>query len=109
MGYPRVLSSQAEADVLDERERQVCVERWSAEHDDQHTDGSLVLAAVCYATFAVRPFVNIWNLWPRSWSPDWWKPKDPRRDLVRAAALIIAEIERLDRAEARAKAEASHG
>jgi hypothetical protein len=32
----------------------------------------------------------------------WWKPKDRRRDLVRAAALIIAEIERLDRdAEAR--------
>lgn len=34
--------------------------------------------------------------WP--WQRKWWKPKDPRRDLVRAGALIIAEIERIDRA-----------
>jgi len=27
----------------------------------------------------------------------WWKPKGPRRDLIRAAALIVAEIERIDR------------
>jgi hypothetical protein len=40
------------------------------------------------------------GIWP--WSPDWWKPRDARRNLERAAALIIAEIERLDRAEARA-------
>jgi hypothetical protein len=39
-------------------------------------------------------------LWP--WSVQWWKPKDRRRDLVRAGALIVAEIERLDRAAARA-------
>ena len=31
------------------------------------------------------------------WGLDWLKPKSPRRDLVRAAALIVAEIERLDR------------
>ncbi len=37
---------------------------------------------------------------PRSWPWDasWWKPKDRRSDLVRAAALLVAEIERLDRA-----------
>jgi hypothetical protein len=34
--------------------------------------------------------------WP--WSQDWWKPTNPRRDLVKAGALIAAEIERLDRA-----------
>ena len=34
--------------------------------------------------------------WP--WHRQWWKPKNARRDLVRAAALIVAEIERLDRA-----------
>jgi hypothetical protein len=27
-----------------------------------------------------------------------WKPEDRRRDLIRAAALLVAEIERLDRA-----------
>lgn len=30
-------------------------------------------------------------------SRDWWKPKDRRRNLVKAGALIVAEIERLDR------------
>jgi hypothetical protein len=34
--------------------------------------------------------------WP--WDLKWWKPTTPRRDLVKAAALIVAEIERLDRA-----------
>lgn len=36
--------------------------------------------------------------WP--WSPEWWKPKDPRRDLIRGIALLIAEAERRDRQEA---------
>jgi hypothetical protein len=34
--------------------------------------------------------------WP--WPPEWWKPCDRRANLVRAAALLIAEIERIDRA-----------
>jgi hypothetical protein len=39
------------------------------------------------------------HVWP--WSREWWQPKDRRRDLVRAGALIVAEIERLDRAASR--------
>lgn len=35
------------------------------------------------------------EVWP--WDESWWKPTTPRRDLVKAAALILAEIERLDR------------
>jgi len=35
------------------------------------------------------------NFWP--WHPDWWKPAGFRRDLVKAAALIIAEGEKFDR------------
>lgn len=35
------------------------------------------------------------KLWP--WDQSWFKPKDRRRDLVRAGALIVAEIDRLDR------------
>ena len=30
--------------------------------------------------------------WP--WALNWWKPKDRRRDLIRAGALIVAELER---------------
>lgn len=36
--------------------------------------------------------------WPIGWAWKWWKPKDRRQNLVRAGALIAAEIERLDRA-----------
>jgi len=36
--------------------------------------------------------------WPIKWMAAWFKPTDPRRDLVKAGALCIAEIERLDRA-----------
>lgn len=100
--------SQAEQDVLTERRRHVEVEGWTAEHDDQHDDGSMADVAACYAatvrvfkceTIAGRgyePAPRFADLWP--WDDKWWKPKDRRRDLVRAAALIIAEIERLDRA-----------
>jgi hypothetical protein len=42
------------------------------------------------------------EMWP--WSREWWKPRNSRRDLVRAAALIVAEIERVDRKEKLAKA-----
>lgn len=30
--------------------------------------------------------------------PAWWKPKDYRSNLVKSGALILAELERLDRA-----------
>jgi hypothetical protein len=37
----------------------------------------------------------LWSFWPFERSA--WKPKSPRSDMVKAAALIVAEIERLDR------------
>lgn len=87
-------------DIAAERRRQVEAEGWTPEHDDRHRSGQMATAAACYAmprdglpVFAVSRF------WPWTWS--WWKPKDRRRDLVRAGALIVAEIERLDREAAR--------
>lgn len=82
------LLTKAEEDILKERSRQVVQEGWDAAHDDQHRDNELSRAAACYV------IGNI-GYWP--WSLDWWKPTDRRRDLVKAGALIIAEIERLDR------------
>jgi hypothetical protein len=52
MGYPVLLTSQAQGDVLRERERQRDEEGWTEAHDDQHTDRSMSLAATCYAMFA---------------------------------------------------------
>ena len=87
-------------DVLAERLRQVDGEGWTPEHDDQHRDCELAAAASSYAIAAVSPRAfgenNPPALWP--WVKEWWKPTNRRRMLVKAGALILAEIERLDRA-----------
>lgn len=90
----------AARDVLAERQRQISVEGWTPEHDDRHTTGALATAAGCYAMFTLAyPPGDPVSFWP--WSPSWWKPSDEsRRNLVKAGALILAEIERLDRAAA---------
>lgn len=91
-------------DIEHERRRQVTEEEWTPEHDDQHDDGSMARAAACYAAHPFMP-TRAWGtlptIWP--WMPRWWKPKDRRRDLVRAGALIVAEIERLDRENERSE------
>lgn len=89
-------------EIAYERQRQIDAEGWTPDHDDQHMDGSLAVAAACYAAPAVVG-VGLTDLkWP--FDEEWWKPKDKRRNLVRAAALIVAEIERLDRADHRKSA-----
>lgn len=108
---PRALSvpwdSEAIVDVLAERRRQVEVEGWTPEHDDQHANGEMAGAAACYALYRSQVPAHyvlandmLADIWP--WPSDCFKIKDRRHDLVRAAALMIAEIERLDRAEASA-------
>jgi len=109
-------------DIRNERARQVNLEGWTIDHDNDHTGEQLAAAAAAYAlpellrtyvsvrvedppqpSFAIDP-VSGWGPfykfiprdWP--WAAEWWKPKNRRYDLVRAAALIVAEIERLDRA-----------
>lgn len=93
--------TQAARDVLAERRRQVTAEGWTREHDDEHSDGSLAAAAACYAiTAGGDPRDEAPGFWP--WDESWWKPGTERRNLVKAGALILAEIERIDRAAARA-------
>ncbi len=96
--------SQAELDVVAERQRQISAEGWTSEHDDQYNDGELANAALCYVmssfleeVFTIKRKPD--QLWP--FDHKWWKPTTPRRDLVKAAALILAEIERIDRASAK--------
>lgn len=88
--------SAAARDVLAERERQKSGEGWTEAHDDAHSRGEMAAAA---ATYAINTFIrglSVSMYWP--WDMKWFKPKGTRRDLVRAGALILAEIERLDRA-----------
>jgi hypothetical protein len=113
--YPRM--TQGEMDVLDERKRQQHVEGYGDSFDDEiNDDRELAAAAASYAfgaqyddytrksqtnqDSAGRP-TRIYDMWPASWDWDQYKPTTSRRDLVKAAALCIAEIDRLDRKVAR--------
>lgn len=93
--------------VAKERLRQVNEEGWTPEHDAEHTGGDLIDAAHSYALAAMASYYDDTNVtfadiragkpagdWP--WDESWWKPsEDPVRNLVKAGALIIAEIDRL--------------
>lgn len=105
--------------IAEERRRQIEAEGWTPEHDDQHDDEELALAAACYAmppeergskivphhselsnnaryTDDSEPFpvgaVEVPALWP--WEGCWWKPSTRERDLVKAGALNAAAIDR---------------
>lgn len=91
-----VIETDAALSVLEERQRQKSVEGWSTEHDDEHDDGALAQAAVCYVADVRKYNRALPPEWP--WDETAWKPTTHRRDLVKAGALILAEIERLDRA-----------
>ena len=91
--------TQAVRDVIEERWRQQTDEHWSPTHDDQFRAGELAHAAASYAVggglFRVSNLQVPQQVWPYRWE---WKPASYRRNLVKAGALILAEIERLDRA-----------
>lgn len=111
LGRLRKVAARADNFVISmisaERERQITREGWTPEHDDRHDDGGLADAAACYAatTEARKPYIHshppVPQRWP--WSVADWKPTPDNRvrELVKAGALIVAEIERLKRAEAR--------
>lgn len=99
------------ANIAQERARQVNVEGFTLEHDDEWTENQLALAAISY-------------LWPTGWQPPdvlagegvpstWpfeateWKPKDRLHNLVIAGALVAAEIDRQLRIEANPEADTS--
>jgi hypothetical protein len=87
--------------IAEERQRQIEKEGWTAEHDAEHKEGELAIAAACYAypnydeDWAVQSQMQ----WP--WEKHWWKPSgDRKRDLAKAGALIAAEIDRLSSLQA---------
>lgn len=121
------------ARIAAERQRQIDVEGYTAKHDDNHRDGSLVLAAACYAAGSVGVrlykqdtrgasihFVDPWP-WERSADRRYYaskssdKLREPTLDesirlLEKAGALIAAEIDTLLREKAiQAKAQTKTG
>lgn len=99
-------------EIGDERARQIMDEGYMPSRDDAYVRNELALAAAAYlvhntaaarvrAEFADGQTVMLPEAWPVSWHPCHFKPTTRRRDLVKAAALVVAEIERIDRAEER--------
>lgn len=91
------IEHKALSDVAAERNRQVHVEGFTADRDDQYDSRQLSTAAACYAAFTTAyPAGDPVEHWP--WDKRWWKPSaEHRKNLIKAAALLIAEIERIDR------------
>lgn len=84
--------------ITAERRRQLKVEGHTPEHDDLMVSGALACAAASYALVSTNSAA--WQeagkiLWP--WGVEDWKPKTAICNLVRAGALIAAEIDRLQR------------
>lgn len=105
-------------EIGEERRRQVVEEGFDADHDDAELNGALSDAAAVYCVTSSMTSIEIlahrkflrepddrlagfasaatcW--WPENWDPSWFKAQGGRRDLIKAGALIVAEIERLDR------------
>ncbi|MDH1019407.1 hypothetical protein N5C90_32250, partial [Pseudomonas aeruginosa] len=87
---------QAWLDVQAERRRQITAEGWTPEHDDLYCAAELPRAAAAYILNGANDEAPA--IWP--FSAKWWKPSTARRDMVKACALGLAEIERLDRVAA---------
>jgi hypothetical protein len=109
--------------IAAERQRQVDAEGWTPEHDDHHTKAELAWAATCYAAPEAIVRVHVrrdpdgvgggvtWSEpWPTEYTQNynrgepgyapWHRPAADRvARLVKAGALIAAEIDRLQRAE----------
>jgi len=95
--------------IEEERQRQISQEGWTPEHDSAHRSGDLNDAAIVYAQAAayqargeshemIQSAQKAGMIrWP--WEDAWWKPSaDQVKNLVKAGALIAAEIDRLQRA-----------
>ena len=86
--------------IAAERKRQIEKEGYSPEHDDKHEHGEIARGAAAYllAGSTNRLAQEIWP-WPDG---DGFKPTpaDRMRELTKAGAMLVAEMERLQRAGA---------
>lgn len=102
-GYDRYQHAESIGEeILIERGRQIQVEGYTPEQDDSaYAHGELAWAAAAYSVCAGSeisfPGQGKYcpNVWP--WNRQWFKPATARRMLIKAAALIVAQIEQIDR------------
>jgi hypothetical protein len=93
-------------DIRMKRQRQIVIHSHPPEEDDRHADGSVGIGAIPYIQAANQQTLGLKDkelqtFWP--W-PERFKPSaDPRENLINAAALLVAEIERIDREAAKVR------
>lgn len=89
--------SRAARDIVAERARQISQEGCTNEQDDKYTGCELAAAAATYALCTKPSQLSVCgvNAWP--WSTHAWNPSHYRGNLVKAGALLVAELERVDR------------
>ena len=98
--------------IKEERKRQIESKGYDDKHDDDHDHDELINAAQCYLEHvSLKSHIMLLQdyydnklklyrdvkrpkTWPKTWPPESWNPDSPIRDLVKAAALIAAEIDR---------------
>lgn len=85
--------------ITEERNRQIEVEGYDKEHDENHDIDTFVKAAISYAIVDLKGSEKKYSYawWP--WEEIYWKPKDRLRNLIRAGALIAAAIDKLQNNE----------
>ncbi|MEA9759742.1 hypothetical protein VDF70_11835 [Xanthomonas campestris pv. raphani] len=108
------VKSDGVAAIAQERTRQVVTEGMTAQGDAGYRRGQLAYAALAYLQLSAMELRDGGRAhiatasppacWP--WAASWWKPRDVRRDLVRAGALIAAQLDAIDQ---QAKPEVRNG
>lgn len=91
--------------IAAERARQIAEEGFDTGNDAGYVKEELIRAAICYLLVRSRlsgvalslGSTMFQHLWP--FGREWWKPKSKREDLIRAGALIAAELDRMDDAK----------
>lgn len=81
--------------IMAERSRQIVEEGYTPAHDSRYTRFELSSAAMAYLNASDSALVE--QFWPWDWK--FWKPTTHIRNLVKAGALIAAEIDRLQALE----------
>ena len=97
-----VVLPRAWKDTLMERRRQVEVKGFDAMNDDAYPDGEMESAACCFALSSLGPGYDNFSTRAFPWGRKYYEKMHSnthRRNLVVAAALLLAAIERLDRKE----------
>jgi hypothetical protein len=91
--------------IAQDRKRQIIEEGFTVASDmAMNPNGELAAAAACYAWpkhLHSSQDDGIFKFWP--WEAKWYKPSpnDRKREIIKAAALLVAEWDRLDAEESK--------